>query len=80
MAKLLKDFPPPPIIRKGGRPPGVGRNLDLLRKLTPGDPNMCIFGVSERKMLSLKGSAWQFGWTIMRRKLADGKYCIWRVK
>lgn len=76
--EIIQGLSPTKILGRG-RPKGGGCNQLLLEQVKPGDTSSCIFGVSEKKMRSIKSSAQAYGIKLKIRALENGKYAIWRT-
>lgn len=76
--RVVVGLAPPKIIGRG-RPKGFGPNQKLLSKIKPGADYSCIWGLSLKKMRSIKSSASLLKMKIKIRHLEKDKYAIWRI-
>ncbi len=74
---IIKNLPHTKVIGRG-RPKGSGKNMELLRRLTPGSTE-CIWAVTQRKRDCLRWAAFTMGIHIKVRMIKPNSYCIWRI-
>lgn len=70
---------PVPKKNGGGRPKGSGSNFRLLSKLKAGDPMSCIWGVSLKKLNSLRNTGYKLGMNLKARLIDQDGYAVWRA-
>jgi len=76
--KIVIGLAPTKILGRG-RPVGTGPNQKLLGKIKPNEAHSCIWGLSLKKMRSIKSTASLLGISIKIRRLENDKYAIWRT-